>query len=171
MKKKMLVGSVVIILVLLSFGLYHWYTSQQNTITDLFNDMDISKLSSDDIEKKMKQSSDNHGYQFKKEGNNTLILAEESKHGASLSYQKTNDVIAILNFDAGFNKVKNSKITDDQIKKIKIGMTYQEVCEILGSPTRASKNQTNNLVYATWSKGVGDSIEYRFDDDEKVKSI
>lgn len=52
MKKKMLVGSVIIILVLLSFGLYHWYTSQQNTITDLFNDMDISKLSVDDIEKR-----------------------------------------------------------------------------------------------------------------------
>lgn len=117
----------------------------------------------------MKQSSDNHGYQFKKEGDATLILAEESKNGATLTYQKTNNIISILNFDSGFDKVKDSKITDDQIKKIEFGMTYQEVCETLGSPTTASKNQTNKVVYATWSKGVGDSIEYRFDDDEKVK--
>lgn len=49
-----------------------------------------------------------------------------------------------------------------------IAMSYQEVCKILGSPSTASKSQTNKLVYATWSKGVGDSIEYRFND-EKVK--
>lgn len=169
MKKKMFVGSVIFILVLLSLGLYRWYTAQQNTITDLFNEMDISKLSVDDIEKKMQQSSDNHGYQFKKERDATLILAEESKNGATLTYQKTNNIISILNFDSGFDKVKNSKITDDQIKKIEIGMTYQEICEILGSPTTASKNQTNKIVYATWSKEVGDSIEYQFDDHEKIK--
>lgn len=117
MKKKVFVGSVIIILVLLSFGLYHWYTSQQNTITDLFNDKDISKLSVDDIEIKMKQSSDNHGYQFKKEGKTTLILAEESKNRATLTYQKTNNIISILNFDSCFDKVKNNKVIDEQIKK------------------------------------------------------
>ncbi|MEI5994828.1 hypothetical protein [Candidatus Enterococcus mansonii] len=158
--KKIILAIITVFLLTIAAIMYN-----QTTMEKLFYNTDVSKTSEESLKFRFKLSAFLHQYDFSDRHGDLLLYNKKRISNTSLSYSPK--LHLALHNDS--QKDRTSKFTEDNLKYIYEGVTYESAVDTLGTPTDIFKDvRDNHISMVTWSSArksrENKSITLMFDD-------